>query len=88
MDGLNCFGCDEIGFDWMQLAKGAAGALEGVGDMMNMDDAAKKKAADDKSKPPTPPPPPPKASMSAGTIALIGIGSLLGITGIVALARR
>src|SRR6185369_17968109 len=55
-DGLDYLGCDDmdphyltrqqlLGFDWMSLAKGAAGALSGTGDLLGPGD--KKKGGDD-----------------------------------------
>ena len=83
MSGLDCLGCDEIGFDWMQLAKGGAAALEGAGDMMSMNDKSKKG-----NQPAAPPPPPPSKGVGIGTV-LLGVGvAVLGVGGIVALARR
>lgn len=37
MNGLDCFGCDDttVGFDWMSLAKGASGMLQGAGGLMS-----------------------------------------------------
>jgi len=82
MSGLDCLGCDEIGFDWMQLAKGGAAALQGVGDVMSDEKGGKG------GKPAAPPPPPPKPSIGIGTI-LLGVGAAtLGLGAVVAIARR
>ena len=35
MTGLDLLGADEIGLDWLQLAKGAAGALQGAGGLFS-----------------------------------------------------
>lgn len=35
MTGLDLLGADEIGFDWLQMAKGAAGALQGAGGLFS-----------------------------------------------------
>jgi len=81
MNGLDCLGCDEIGFDWMNLAKGAAGALSGTGDMLS-------DKGGDKKTPPAPPPPPPKSSIGIGTI-LAGVAAVtLGGGILIAVARR
>ena len=35
MTGLDLLGADEIGLDWLQMAKGAAGALQGAGGLFS-----------------------------------------------------
>jgi hypothetical protein len=102
-DGLDYLGCDEmapydgrgalLGFDWMNLAKGAAGALSGTGDLLSSgdkkkggDDDAVKKALEkqrleDEKK---------KAESSALMMKIIlgAVAALAAATGIALLARR
>lgn len=102
-DGLDYFGCDEmapyngggalLGFDWMNLAKGAAGALSGTGDLLSSgdkkkggdDDAVKKalekqKLEDEKK----------RAESSATTMKIIlgGVAALAAATGIALVVGR
>lgn len=96
--GLDCLGAEPmsevvIGFDWMNIAKGAAGALSGAGDILSSKDdkkgggkddvkaaLAQQKLEDDKR----------KAESSALTMKII-LGGVIGLgamTGIALLVRR
>jgi hypothetical protein len=102
-NGLDYLGCDELtpyngagallGFDWMNLAKGAAGALSGTGDLLSSgdkkkgggDDAVKlaleKQRLEDEKK---------KAESSATTMKIVlgVVGGLAAMTGIALVVRR
>jgi hypothetical protein len=99
-DGLDYLGCEEapssggalLGFDWMNLAKGAAGALSGAGELFGDkdkkkggDDAVKaalekKRLEDEKQK-----------AQSSATMMKIVLGVVAGLaalTGVALIARR
>ena len=50
MDGLDCFGADDIGFDWGAAAQTAGGVVSFASEAADKDKAEKKSSADDAAK--------------------------------------
>lgn len=84
MSGLDCLGADEVGFDYMDLVKGAGGLLSasGSGGKDDKEKAAKEKQKlEDEKK---------AAEKSATTMKLVLIfgGMVLGVSGLAFLVGK